>query len=198
MLNGFMDASTLRALRQKLPLKRIFLGLAAIAVVGFGVIQLVPYGRAHANPPVLGEPAWDSPRTRELTVRACFACHSNEVDWPWYSNIAPISWYVQNHVDEGRDELNFSEWTRPQKEADESAETVRDGEMPPGYYTLGPLNSSASLTAAEKAELVRGLVATFGESNHDDERFEDDGRLREEDRDEGREDDGRLREEDDD
>ena len=69
-------------------------------------IQLIPYGRAHANPPVLAEPAWDSPATRDLAVRACFDCHSNETVWPWYSNIAPVSWLVQRDVDGGRNKAN--------------------------------------------------------------------------------------------
>src|SRR4030042_2927111 len=58
----------------------------------FAVIQAVPYGRDHSNPPVRQEPAWDSPATRALAVDACFDCHSNQHSWPWYSNIAPISW----------------------------------------------------------------------------------------------------------
>ena len=157
-----MQADTGRAAQRRLPLKRVAFVLAGLAVLAFGVIQLVPYGRAHANPPVRAEPAWDSPRTRELAVRACFACHSNETTWPWYSNIAPISWFVQSHVNEGRDELNYSEWDLAHGEADESAETVIEGEMPPGYFTLGPLHSSASLSDSEKAELVTGLLATFG------------------------------------
>lgn len=41
---------------------------------------------------------------------SCYDCHSNEVKWPWYSNIAPISWVVSNHVEEGRKALNFSTW----------------------------------------------------------------------------------------
>ncbi|MBT5773677.1 MAG: cytochrome C, partial [Dehalococcoidia bacterium] len=53
----------------------VLAGAVAVVVVGFG-IQLVPYGRAHSNPPVTGEPAWDSPRTEELVRRACFDCHS--------------------------------------------------------------------------------------------------------------------------
>ena len=69
----------------------IFALLAILAVVALALlIQLVPYGRAHTNPPVVAEPNWDSPQTRELAVRACFDCHSNETTWPWYSNIAPI------------------------------------------------------------------------------------------------------------
>lgn len=143
--------------------------------VGLGVlfvgIQLVPYGRAHTNPPVTGEPSWDSPHTRELVERACFDCHSNQTVWPWYASVAPLSWAVQDHVDEGREKLNFSEWDRPQDEAEEAAEVVQEGEMPLWDYLL--LHPEASLTAAEQADLVKGLLATFGgdgevQGSHDD------------------------------
>jgi len=128
--------------------------------------QLVPYGRNHTNPAVLAEPKWDSPRTRQLAVRACFDCHSNETEWPWYSHVAPVSWLVQWDVDEGRAEVNFSEWTRPQEEAGESAETVAEGEMPPWMYT--GLHSEARLSAPESEELVRGLTATLGGAGSDE------------------------------
>jgi hypothetical protein len=59
------------------------------------------YGRDHSNPPVRIEPRWDRARTRELAVRACFDCHSNQTRWPWYSHVAPISWLVQHDVEEG-------------------------------------------------------------------------------------------------
>ena len=133
--------------------KWILLGLIGILVL----IQAVPYGRDHTNPPVVMEPAWDSPRTRALTVRACFDCHSNQTVWPWYSNIAPISWLTQRDVKGGRRELNFSEWNRPQKEAQESADTVRKGSMPPWYYPWGRLSSSS-----ERQALIRGLELTVG------------------------------------
>ncbi len=133
---------------------------AGIVVVGLlAVAQAVPYGRSHDNPPVLAEPQWDSPRTRDLAVRACFDCHSNQTTWPWYSNVAPVSWLVQSDVDGGRDRLNFSEWNRPQ-EASEAAEIVQEGEMPPFQYKI--LHGSARLSDREKAELVAGLRATFG------------------------------------
>ncbi|MBL9017964.1 MAG: heme-binding domain-containing protein [Myxococcales bacterium] len=132
--------------------------LALLALVLLA--QLVPYGRAHTNPPVAAEPRWDSPATRALAQRACFDCHSNETSWPWYSHVAPASWLVQNHVDEGRRVLNFSEWGRPQDEADEAAQEVREGEMPPRSYLI--LHPEARLTAAERDQLVRGLDATFG------------------------------------
>lgn len=88
-------------------LRKLLWGLVLAVGILLVAIQAVPYGRSHTNPPVHGEPAWDSPRTRELAVRACYACHSNETTWPWCSNLAPISWLVQYDVDQGRAELNF-------------------------------------------------------------------------------------------
>jgi mono/diheme cytochrome c family protein len=111
-------------------IRRVVIGLIVILVI----IQLMPYGRDHTNPPGRAEPAWDSPRTRELAARACFDCHSNETIWPWYSNIAPVSWLIEWDVKKGREELNLSEWNRSQKEARESASAVRKGSMPPWYY----------------------------------------------------------------
>ena len=70
------------------------------------IIQFVPYGRDHTNPPVIAEPAWDSPQTRALFFRACADCHSNETTWPWYSTIAPASWLITRDVMEGRATFN--------------------------------------------------------------------------------------------
>ena len=133
-----------------------------LLVVLFGLLQIVPYGHNHTNPPVLQEPKWDSPQTRTLVKRACFDCHSNETTWPWYSHIAPISWLVQRDVEVGRRKLNFSEWNRAQEGAREMIETVREGEMPPLQYWL--IQSKARLSPAEKEALVRGLMATLQQS----------------------------------
>jgi hypothetical protein len=136
---------------------------AALAVVAVLLAaQAVPYGRNHANPPITGEPRWSTPETRTFMVRACFDCHSNEVSWPWYSNIAPISWAVTKHVEDGRNKVNYSEWDRPQRDADESFEEVEKGSMPPGYYTFGGFHSDATLTEQEMTTLLEGLLATPG------------------------------------
>jgi hypothetical protein len=140
-------------------MRRIVLWVLVALVVGFAAMQLVPYGRAHDNPPVVSEPSWDSPRTREMAVTACFDCHSNETAWPWYSNIAPFSWRLQKHVDEGREKLNFSEWGTGEEE-DEVAESVIEGEMPPWDYTL--LHPDANFTGADREAFIAGLEATFG------------------------------------
>lgn len=145
--------------------------LITAGFVAFLGIQLVPYGRAHENPPIVSEPAWDSPRTRALAVTSCFDCHSNETRWPWYSNVAPFSWLLQRHVDEGREELNFSEWGAGD-EADEIAESVIEGEMPTWDYVL--IHPEANLSAADRAAFIDGLAATFGSGDGSEDGNDDD------------------------
>ena len=125
--------------------------LVVVMIVGFLAIQLVPYGKDHQNPPVVLEPKWDSPQTRELVKRACFDCHSNESVWPWYSNIAPVSWLVQHDVDEARRQLNFSNMRNVRK-LSEAADNVRAGKMPEAKYLI--MHPDARLTAEEKKQLV--------------------------------------------
>lgn len=140
-------------------------GVAAIALAGvltFVLIQAVPYGRSHSNPPGTGEPEWSSARTRELMVNACFSCHSNEVEYPPYASVAPISWMVQRHVDEGREKVNYSNFATDPGDADESIEVIEEGEMPPAYFTRFGLHPEANLSRAELDELIAGLRATPG------------------------------------
>ncbi|HNZ13819.1 MAG TPA: heme-binding domain-containing protein [Anaerolineaceae bacterium] len=138
------------------------IGLVILVLLGLlGIIQLVPYGRQHTNPPVLSEPQWDSSDTRILAQRACFDCHSNEVIWPWYSSIAPGSWLIQHDVEEGRSKLNFSEWQQGGNENfDEIQEVLMAGEMPPIQYLL--LHPVARLTEAEKKQFLQGLQNSIG------------------------------------
>ena len=137
-------------------LVRFLQGLLVVAIL----IQFIPGGRNHSNPPVLQEPEWDAPETREILVRACFDCHSNETKWPWYSNIAPFSFFVQEHVDEGRKYLNFSEWNKEQRFADESARAVLEGWMPLDSYLL--LHGEAELSQEETRRLGASLKQMFG------------------------------------
>lgn len=127
------------------------------------IVQLVPYGRDHTNPPVTGEPAWDSPRTRELFMRVCGDCHSHETEWTWYSHVAPASWLVQRDVEEAREHFNVSTWNRGPGDADEAAEEYADGDMPLWFYT--PLHPGARLSSQDRAVLLAGLRATFGEGD---------------------------------
>jgi len=130
-----------------------------VLVVLFGLIQLVPYGRDHQNPPVVAVATFDSPATQTLVANTCYDCHSDQTKWPWYSNIAPVSWLVQHDVEEGRQNMNFSEWSSNSLVSQElfsaAAQIVSEGKMPPFYYAwLHPL---AQLSAASRAQLVTGL-----------------------------------------
>jgi hypothetical protein len=136
------------------------LGIPLAAVV---LMQIVPYGRNHTNPPAGNAVKWDSPPTEALARRACYDCHSNETKWPFYASVAPVSWRVQHHVDEGREKLNFSDF-RPgdkgvRKAAGEAAETLQEGEMPPFDYLLA--HAEARLSTEEKQTLIQGLRKTF-------------------------------------
>ncbi len=140
--------------------RRALLVACGGGVLLLALIQVVPYGRSHSNPPVTMEPTWDSAQTRALAERACFDCHSNLTKWRWYSNVAPVSWLVQRDVDGGRSTLNFSEWNRPQDSgAGDLAEAIRGGSMPPWFYTI--VHANANLSATERDALIRGLTATL-------------------------------------
>jgi len=132
-------------------------------VVLFAVIQIVPYGRKHSNPPSSHEPRWGSLETRGTFFRVCKNCHSNETVWPWYGSIAPFSWLVQSDVDEGRSQFNVSEWGRPDNRGDKAAGEVREGDMPPWYYQS--LHPESRLDKDERAAFIRGLVLTFGDQS---------------------------------
>jgi hypothetical protein len=140
--------------------KKILVRIVIAAIILLVVMQAFPYGRDHSNPPILQEPRWDSPATRELFFRTCKNCHSNETQWPWYSNLAPVSWLVQSDVAEGRSRFNISDWRERVNKGDEAAELLSKGEMPPWYYL--PLHPEAHLSKSEREQLSHGLTATFG------------------------------------
>lgn len=134
----------------------------SIAVIlGAVAIQFIPYGKDHTNPPVMSEVQWDSPRTQELFNRACADCHSNVTKYPWYSNIAPVSWLVAHDIEEGREKMNVSMiGVQKKNKLKDAADEVKEGEMPiPPYLIAHP---EARLSDAEKKELASGLEKTFG------------------------------------
>lgn len=145
----------------KSKLTRNFKRILIIGVVILIGIQFIPMDRS--NPSVVMEPNWDSPATRALAKRACFDCHSNLTNWPWYAYVAPVSWLVVDHVHEARAELNMTDW-KP-GDGKDAAKEVRKGKMPLKQYLW--LHSEARLTEAEKQAFIAGLVATFGEEGED-------------------------------
>jgi len=97
------------------------------------------------------------PELTAIIKTSCYDCHSNESTYPWYTNIAPVSWWIKHHINEGREELNFSEWgtykeKRKNHKMEECVELVEAGEMPMSSYTL--MHSEAKLTAEQKEKLL--------------------------------------------
>ncbi|MCH6259249.1 heme-binding domain-containing protein [Puniceicoccaceae bacterium K14] len=86
--------------------------------------------------------AFDGPKAVKGVMQLkCYECHSNETKWPWYSYISPISWYIADHVIEGREELNFSKWGEYSKKSrtrkmEEIYDEVADGYMPLESYLI--------------------------------------------------------------
>ena len=131
-------------------LPKVMIGLGAVVVL----IQLVR--PSMENAPVTGDIVVPA-EVHTLLKRSCYDCHSNETTWPWYSQVAPVSWLVARDVNGGRKHLNFSSWEsyepgRKLKKLKEIAEEVGDGEMPMAIYVV--MHSEAKLTEAEKKTIV--------------------------------------------
>ncbi|HET6846074.1 MAG TPA: heme-binding domain-containing protein [Anaerolineales bacterium] len=140
-------------------MKKIFTFLIVAVIAIFLLIQLVPFGHDHTNPPTVSEPQWSSPAARSLVKEHCFQCHSNETQWTWYSYIAPASWLVGFDVVAGRSAFNFSEWNTNPGEVDEMVGAIQEGEMPPIQYWIFHPNSR--LNDQQKAELINALQSSL-------------------------------------
>jgi hypothetical protein len=114
--------------------KKIILILSAI----FIVLQFIPINRN--NPPV--EADLKAPEKVKLVLKkSCYDCHSNETHYPLYSYVFPASLYLAHHVEEGREELNFSNWealsnSKKAKKAEDIVEVLEKKEMPLISYTI--------------------------------------------------------------
>ncbi|MCB0737821.1 MAG: heme-binding domain-containing protein [Bacteroidetes bacterium] len=102
----------------------------------------------------------------DILKTSCYDCHSNETVWPWYTSIAPLSWGIINHVNDGREELNFSTW-KSYKEGkklhklEECIEMVAKGYMPiEGYVKM---HDGAELTDEEKVALKGWIKERLGD-----------------------------------
>ncbi|HEU4931575.1 MAG TPA: heme-binding domain-containing protein [Pyrinomonadaceae bacterium] len=135
--------------------KRIIRWLLLIGVCLFAIAQFIR--PAKTNPTSESSNALEAHVQVDLPVaqifnRSCNDCHSNKTRWPWYSHVAPVSWFVIDHVNHGRSHMNFSEWgsydKNEQRELlDETCRMVKKGEMPLSSYT--PMHSDSKLTPAD-------------------------------------------------
>ena len=140
-------------------------------VVAFALMQAVPYGWWHSNPPVRAAAPWPDPESERLARAACYSCHSNETDWPVYSYVAPMSWLVRQDVEAGRDAVNFSQWD---EDSDADPDAVADGSMPPGRYTV--LHPDAKLSESERRLLIEALESMDRGAERDPDGSDDSGR----------------------
>lgn len=88
---------------------------------------------------------------------SCYDCHSNNTNYPWYNKIQPLAWFLEDHIKEGKSELNFSEFGSYSKRRQKSkfksiASQIEDGEMPLSSYTL--LHQDAKLSSNDKEEVL--------------------------------------------
>ena len=124
----------------------------------------------HANPPedpshVVSATLKVPARVQDILDRSCMDCHSHRTRWPWYSHVAPVSWLVARDVEEGREELNFSEWgtysrKRQAARLEMISVMVEKGEMPMKNYVL--LHGEATLSETDK-----DLLCTWAEELSD-------------------------------
>lgn len=144
-------------------MKKVLKYLLLIVLVGLVVIQFIN------RPERVNEPVTQDDIIENLQVNAdmagllkaaCYDCHSNQPRYPWYASIAPVSWSIAEHIEHGRDELNFSRWatysarTRDHK-LEEMVEEVEVGNMPlPGYVAM---HKEANLSA-EQFEMLKTWV----------------------------------------
>jgi hypothetical protein len=136
-------------------MKRVWKILRWVMVVAACLLVIVQFIRpAKTNPAADASLAIEShvqvdPKVSAILDRSCVDCHSNKTRWPWYSHVAPISWFVIDHVNEGRKELNLSEWgtydrRRQLGKLRQICREVTDGAMPLSSYT--PMHAGSSLT----------------------------------------------------
>ena len=136
--------------------KKIMLVLLAALVV----IQFIHPKKNKAEGPqpnYIGN-AFNIPaEVKTILAKACNDCHSNNTRYPWYANFQPIHWWLNKHIKEGKQHINYDEYTnRPLRyqyhKMEETIEMVKDGEMPLNSYTW--THKDAKLTAEEKAKIT--------------------------------------------
>ena len=139
---------------------KIILLILLIVFVG---IQFIPTKRNQSS---------DVPITDFMTVNtvpqnvsnalktSCYDCHSNNTSYPWYNKVQPVAWILENHIEEGKAELNFSEWEnyserRKKSKLKSIVSQIEDGKMPLSSYTL--LYGDAKLSFKQKEEIIKWI-----------------------------------------
>lgn len=138
-------------------MKKALKWVFAVLAVVFVLLQFTNPSRT--NPPVIRDFIADTRPPQQIVTMlhaTCYDCHSSETKWPWYSRIAPMSWLIASDVNEGRENLNLSDWPRDPiinaKRLGRMSEIIGYGDMPPKKYTA--IHTDARLTDSQKKELT--------------------------------------------
>lgn len=133
--------------------------LAVLMLIQFIPVWLFVPTMDPRNPPLQYEIQWASAEADSLMRMVCYTCHSNETQYPIYAQIAPVSWIAAQHVNQGRQRLNFSEQPMADISLGRLIDYIQSDAMPPPAYRL--THPEANLTEAQKAALIDGIRATF-------------------------------------
>ncbi len=133
------------------------------------IVICIQFFRPEKNQSLKSEPGdifvhYPAPNNvKQLVKVACYDCHSNNTAYPWYSNVQPVAWWLEHHIEEGKKELNFSEFAAyTAKKADhkleEAVENIEKKEMPLGSYTL--IHHKADLTDGQRDTIISWMKTT--------------------------------------
>lgn len=164
-------------------MKKIFKWSFYILLIGFIVIQFIRIDKTVPEYDKTGDfIAVNNPdqKVADMLHNACYDCHSYETVYPWYAEIAPFSWWIGHHIEEGREHVNFSVWSTyssaDQSEIlEESAEEIQENKMPdPNYIKM---HGNAELSDSDKQLLIsflqslnsNGVSGEVGEEEHEEE-----------------------------
>ena len=138
--------------------------IAVILLVVFVGIQFIPTKRNQSN--VVPETDFmlvnNVPETIQKKLQiSCYDCHSNNTQYPWYNMVQPVAWFMQNHIKEGKKELNFNEWAdysdrRKKSKLKSIISQIEDNEMPLDSYTL--IHKDAIFSDTEKQEIIEWVT----------------------------------------
>jgi len=138
-------------------MKKLLLGIGIFLML----LQFIPVKKNNMNEHSYGlETKYQvSEPVKEILANACNDCHSNQTTYPWYSNIQPVGFWLNHHVNEGKEHLNFSTFAKlpvaiQNHKLEEVMETVDEGEMPLPSYTYLGMHPKANLTEDQKNQLI--------------------------------------------
>ncbi|WP_452600746.1 heme-binding domain-containing protein [Pontimicrobium sp. MEBiC06410] len=138
--------------------------IAIILLIAFVGIQFMPvdYNQSNVTPKTDFMLVHNVPEPIQKRLRvSCYDCHSNNTKYPWYNKIQPIAWFLEDHIEEGKAELNFNEWDslsnrRKVSKLRSIIKQIESGEMPLDSYTL--IHKEAMFSESEKEEIISWIT----------------------------------------